>query len=606
VELYEQIRREYEHGGGTILAVARKLGVHRRDVRKALASAMPAERKIPERQRSKLGAAIPLFEGILESDRRAPRKQRHTAHRIWTRLRREMPEVEVAESTVRRYVRERKAVMGLLGQETFIAQSYMWGVEGQVDWYEGWAELEGEPRKVYVFCLRSMASGAFHRAYPHANQQAFLEAHELAFAYFGGVFHVLRYDNLKNAVKKILRGHQREETARFIAFRSHWVFESEFCTPGEGHLKGGVEGEGGQFRRNHLVPVPKVRDLEELNLLLAAGSKEDESRIIEGRAQSVGTAMIMEREHLLPLATEGFDLASLHFPVANGSGCAKALTNFYSVPLPVGTAVVVKVYSAYVEIWHQAKCVARHERCYGRHQKVLELEHYLDVLTKKPGALAGSTALEQCRAQGRWPASYDQFWDVLRQRQGKQEGTRAMIDVLLLAREHGPSPVRQAVEEALKLGCSDVGAIRYLLNISGQEPPPPTAPVHLGALNRYDRSQPSLGGVRPPAAELGSDGGDPMSTAVKPMQEAAIRQYAKQLYLPTLGGQFAHLAEQAVKEKQSHLSYLEALLEGELEERSRKAMARRIQEARFPTVKTLADWLPMCGPHSGGAAAKSE
>jgi hypothetical protein len=154
--------------------------------------------------------------------------------------------------------------------------------------------------------------------------------------------------------------------------------------------------------------------------------------------------MIVEREHLLPLATAGFDLASLHFPTVNGSGCAKALTNLYSAPLPVGTEVVVKVYSAYVEIWHQAKCVARHERCYERHQKVLELEHYLDVLTKKPGALAGSTALEQCRAQGRWPASYDQFWDVLRQRQGKQEGTRAMIDVLLLAREHGPGRVRQA------------------------------------------------------------------------------------------------------------------------------------------------------------------
>ena len=97
-------------------------------------------------------------------------------------------------------------------------------------------------------------------------------------------------------------------------------------------------------------------------------------------------------------------------------------------------------------------------------KKVLELEHYLDVLTKKPGALAGSTALEQCRAQGRWPASYDQFWGVLKEREGKQAGTRAMIDVLLLGREYGPAQVRLAVEEALELGCSNVGAIRYLLN----------------------------------------------------------------------------------------------------------------------------------------------
>ncbi len=493
VELYEQIRREYEHGAGTIRAVARKMGVHRRDVRKALASAMPPERKIPERERPKLAAAIPFIDEILESDRKAPRKQRHTAHRIWTRLRREMPAVEVSESTVREYVRERKAVMGLLGQETFIAQSYTWGGEGQVDWYEGWAELDGEPRKMCLFCMRSMASGgAFHRAYPHANQQAFLEAHELAFARFGGVFRVLRYDNLKSAVKKILRGHQREETTRFIAFRSHWGFESEFCTPGEGHEKGGVEGEGGQFRRNHLVPVPKVRNLEELNLLLAASSKEEESRVIEGRGQSIGAGMIMEREHLLPLAQEGFDLASLHFPAVNGSGCVRVLTNFYSVPLAVGREVEAKVYSAYVEIWHQGKCVARHERSYERHKKVLELEHYLDALMKKPGALAGSTALEQCRAQGRWPASYDQFWSVLRERQGKQEGTRAMIEVLLLAREHGPARVRQAVEEALELGCSDVGTVRYPLNVGNREQQPLAAPANIGALNRYDRPQPRL------------------------------------------------------------------------------------------------------------------
>ena len=253
-----------------------------------------------------------------------------------------------------------------------------------------------------------------------------------------------------------------------------------------------MEGEGGQFRRNHLVPVPKVQNLEALNLLLAAGSREDESRTIAGRSQPVGAAMLIEREHLLPLAAEGFDLASLHFPKVDGSGCAKALTNFYSAPLAAGTKVLVKVYSAYVEIWYGGRCVARHERCYERHKKVLELDHYLDVLMKKPGALAVSTALEQCRAQGRWPASYDQFWNVLRQRQGKQEGTRAMIDILLLAREHGQSRVRQAVEEALELGCSDVGAVRYLMSSSGQEKQQPVIPAHIGALNRYDRPQPSL------------------------------------------------------------------------------------------------------------------
>ncbi|MEW5980454.1 MAG: IS21 family transposase, partial [Acidobacteriota bacterium] len=103
---------------------------------------------------------------------------------------------------------------------------------------------------VQVFAMRSMASGgAFHYAYPRATQQALMEGHERAFAYFGGVFRRLRYDNLASAVKKILRGYEREQRARFIVFGSHWKFEAVFCTPGEAHEKGGVEGEAGIQRR---------------------------------------------------------------------------------------------------------------------------------------------------------------------------------------------------------------------------------------------------------------------------------------------------------------------------------------------------------------------
>jgi transposase len=436
---------------------------------------------------------VPFIDAILDIDRRAPRKQRHTAHRIWMRLRQEKPEIVVGESTVREYVNLRKQAMGLLGREVFVLQSYQFGSEAQVDWYEIQAEFEGEQRKVYIFCMRSMASGAaFHRAYPHATQQAFLEAHELAFRWFGGVFRTLRFDNLTSAVKKILRGHQREQTTRFIAFRSHWGFQAEFCTPGEGHEKGGVEGEGGQFRRNYLVPVPKVRDLEELNQLLESGSIEEQNRVIAGRSQTIGAAMLAEREHLLPLLEEGFDLASLHFPQVNQSGCVKVLTNFYSTPLPVGTTVEVKVYSAYVEIWHGGRCVAQHERCYRRQQKVLALEHYLDVFQKKPGALAGSTALEQCRAQGRWPRSYDLFWDMATARVGRPAATRMMIDVLLLERRHGSRHVGQALEEALAMGCANLGTIRYLLNMDGQQTSALTSEVAAGALHRYDRPLPTM------------------------------------------------------------------------------------------------------------------
>jgi transposase len=492
VELFEQIRREYAYGAGTIQGVANKLGVHRRMVREALADAVPRERKVTLRPRPKLEAAVAFIEAILEGDRTAPRKQRHTAHRIWCRIRAEMPEVDAAESSIRRYVRERKIQLRLVSQETFIPQSYCWGGEAQVDWYEAYADIGGEREKAYVFCMRSMASGgAFHCAFPHASQQAFLEAHELAFAYFSGVFRTLRYDNLKSAVKKILRGHQREETTRFMAFRSHWGFASEFCTPGEGHEKGGVEGEGGYFRRNHMVPVPQVASWEALNLFLLEASRNDEQRLIGERAQTVGAGMNLEREHLRALAEEGFDLAAIHFPHVNASGCVKVLTNFYSVPLPVGVEVQAKVHSSYVEIWHQGACVARHERCFNRHQKVLNLEHYLEALTKKPGAFAGSTPLEQWRAQGRWPASFDRYWEMLKQRRGQQPGTRAMIDVLLLGRQYGYPLLKEAIEKALDLTCFDVEAVRLLLTSERIGQREPCEAVDIGALRAYDRPQPT-------------------------------------------------------------------------------------------------------------------
>ena len=492
MELFEQIRREYEHGGGTIRGIAKKLGIHRRMVREAVLSAVPAERKTAAREKPKLEPALVFIDAILEADKKAPRKQRHTAHRIWCRIGAEMPEVEVAESTIRRHVRERKIALGLQHRETFIPQSYVWGGEAQVDWYEAYADICGERELTYVFCMRSMASGgAFHCAFPHASQQAFLEAHERAFLYFGGVFAVLRYDNLKSAVKKILRGHQREETTRFIAFRSHWGFQSEFCNPAEGHEKGGVEGEGGYFRRNHLVPVPQVGSWEELNLLLLEASRNDEPRWIGERAQTVGAGMNLEREHLRALAEDGFDLAAIHFPQVNTSGCVKVLTNFYSVPLPVGIEVQAKVLSSYVEIWHQGQCVARHERCFNRQQKVLDLEHYLDALTKKPGAFAGSTGLEQWRAQGRWPASFDRFWEVLKQRRGRQAGTRAMIDVLLLGRQYGYSLLKVALEKALDLSCFDVEAVRLLLTTERTGKREACAAVEIGALRTYDRPQPT-------------------------------------------------------------------------------------------------------------------
>ena len=124
------------------------------------------------------------------------------------------------------------------------------------------------------------------------------------------------------------------------------------------------------------------------------------------------------------------DLAQTSFPTVNSHGCAKVLTNAYSVPLKSGTQVQAKAYASGVEIWYDGRCVARHERCYSRQQQVLDLEHYLDILSRKPGALAGSRPLEQQRRAGLWPDSFDEIWQALITRHGKQSGTRQMIDLL--------------------------------------------------------------------------------------------------------------------------------------------------------------------------------
>lgn len=491
MELFEQIRREYEYGAGSIRAVAKKLGVHRRLIRQALEDAVPPERKKPQRKQPRLSGVKDFIDGVLAQDRNAPRKQRHTARRIYLRIRQELPEAAVSESTVRRYVCERKREMQMDAREVFIAQTYAFGDEAQVDWYEAFADFSGDRQKVYLFCMRSMASGAaFHRAYLHATQQAFLEAHEYAFAWFGGVFRRLRYDNLSSAVKRVLRGTRRDETERFISFRSHHQFEADFCTPGQAHEKGGVEGEGGYFRRNHLVPVPQVRDLDELNELLARANAEDSNRIIGQRTETAGMLMKTERDHLRPLAKDGFDLAEISFPEVDSHGCVRVRTNRYSTPLRPGTKVQARVNPSHVEIWHDGRRVARHERCYSRQQQVLDLEHYLEPLSRKPGALAGSTALVQWRQQGRWKPIHDRLWQTLNARHGRQNGTRQVIELLGLGREHGYDRLESAVAAALTLGCSDAEAVRYLLLSGGLERNQPEQ-MEVAHLACYDRPLPS-------------------------------------------------------------------------------------------------------------------
>lgn len=466
VELFERIRKEYEFGIGSIKGVATKLGVHRRMVRQALMSAEPPERKPVMRARPVMAPLIAFIDAILEADRAAPRKQRHTAHRIWQRILDERPEHKVAEVTVRQYVRERKAEQGWSMRTTCVPQSYQLGQEGQVDWYEAWAELSGQQVPLQVFSMRSMASGAAVRL------------------------------SIGRIIAPRSKPSSKPTSTHSISLAvcldsSHWRFTSEFCSPYEAHEKGGIESEAGYFRRNHWVPLPKARDLEDLNAQLLTACHAEERRQIAGQSRPVGALMIEERTHLLPLAEHGFDLADSSFPRVDGLGCVRVRTNLYSVPLDVGKTVEVRLYPSCVEIWNEGRCLARHERCYERNQQVLDLEHYLDVLERKPGALIGSKPLAAWRHRGLWPESYDRLLAELIDRHGKQSGTRHMIQVLSLIKEHGHRRMRAAVEEALALGCSDVAAIRHLAEAADLVRARSTI-LELGALSRYERPQPSL------------------------------------------------------------------------------------------------------------------
>jgi transposase len=465
VELFEKIRREYFEGVGTILGVAQKLGVHRRMVREAIRTAIPAKRKKMRRESSRLIAEVVLFiHQILAADQQAPRKQRHTAQRIYQRLCEEMPKQEVSPRSVRRAVREWKEQHKLERTETYISQHYEAGREGQADWYEAYADLGGEQVKLQVFCLRSMYSGAaFHRAYLRASQQAFLDGHIRAFEMFGGAFRLVRYDNLRSAVKQIMRGKRREQTTRFLAFRSHYLFDAEFCTPARGNEKGGVEQEVGRFRRRWWTPVPQHANLGELNQYLRDCCEQDQQRHIEGRQESVAAAFHQEQSKLIKREVEDFDLNESMSCVVDANSCVPVKYNRYSTPLRPGTRVEVTIDASHVTVHSEGKQIARHERSYLVKQEVLSLEHYLSALEHKPGAMAHSKALVQYRQSGLWPQSFDAFWEKLMERQGRSEGTRAMIRLLQLIPAHGHKQLRAAVEGALACGSSDPATVMHLL-----------------------------------------------------------------------------------------------------------------------------------------------
>jgi transposase len=495
VELFEQIRRDHDREGLSILALAARHGVHRRTVRQALESPLPPRRKQPEgRPAPALGEYRALIDEWLEADREAPRKQRHTARRVWRRLVDDHG-ARLAERTVREYVAARRRALGEPG-EVFVPQMHQAAMEAEVDWGEAQVLLAGRPVTVQLFYLRPCFSGAaFCMAFRRCTQQAFLEGHVEAFDWFGGTFALVRYDNLKSAVKLVLRGRRREETDRFIALRSHYHYESSFTRPGKegAHEKGGVEGEVGRFRRNHLVPVPEVADLGELNALIRAGCAADLERTIVSRTETVGEALARERPLLRPLPAEPFDTAEPSSVRVDSKALVTVRQNRYSVPVCLaGRRVLARVGAREIVVVADGREVARHDRLAERFAVSARLDHYLELLARKPGALAGSLALHQERERGAWPECFDELWQAIAAKVGASEAARQMVDVLLLVREHGADHVELAVGGALAAGAHDGRAVAVLASRADRREPAPALTDLDARLAGHDRPTPDL------------------------------------------------------------------------------------------------------------------
>jgi transposase len=492
VELYEQIRKVREREGLSIRALADRFHVHRRDVRAALSSAVPAPRKPVVRAAPVLDPWKATIDGWLEADRAAPRKQRHTARRVWQRLVDEHG-VDVGESTVRRYVAEVRRRQSVPLVEVMVPQHHSLGAEAEVDFGSIHVYLAGALVELPLFLMRLSASGkGFVHAYLNECQAVFLDGHVRGFEHFGGVPDRIRYDNLKAAVTKVLRGRTRVEAERFVALRSHYGFDSFFCQPGikGSHEKGGVESEVGRFRRRHLVPVPHVASIAELNELLAAAMTRDDRRHVAHRRVSVGEHFALEAQVLRPLPVESFDTTVLSSHRVDRKSRVSVRGGLYSVPARfVGRRVDARVGAETGEILDGASVIAAHARA-RKGDEVLVLDHYLEVLALKPGAMLSATPLARARAAGSFTATHERFWTTARRRLGDRDGTKAMIEVLLAHRLLSSDALIAGMRAALNLDVVDPAVVLIEARKHAHDTAAPVVPI--GSLARFDRPPPTL------------------------------------------------------------------------------------------------------------------
>lgn len=372
-----------------------------------------------------------------------PRKQRHTAKRIWERLKGEGfgGGYTIVKDTVRELTAHR--------QEVFVPLVHRPG-EAQVDFGQALVKLNGVLRKVSFFVMALPHSDAsFVVAFERECTETFWEGHVQAFEFFGGVARRISYDNTKIAVAQIIGGGQgRRLTRGFCQLQSHYLFAHHFCRPARGNEKGVVEGQVKFTRLNFFVPVPQVRDLTELNARLRQQCVEDRERRLRGQAGSKAELLPADQAAFLTLPATAFAACKQVSTTASSLSLVRFDTNDYSVPVRwAHHPVVAKGDWQQVRLYAQGQEVAQHARIWEKAQVRFEPLHYLALLERKPGAL------DYARPLAGWTLA--ECFGLLRRRleaQWEGEGTREYIRVLRLLEKHSMPDLRAAVEKALAVG----------------------------------------------------------------------------------------------------------------------------------------------------------
>jgi transposase len=484
---WAEIRRRVLVDGLGKRAACRQYGIHWDTLTKILQHPEPpGYRRTAPRPRPKLDPFLGVIHQILQDDKKAPRKQRHTARRIFERLR-----AEHGYQGGLSIVKEAVAAWRTRSAEVFVPLAHPPG-EAQVDFGEAEISLDGQPAKVALFVMTLPYSDAlFVRAFPRECTEAFLEGHVRAFAFLGGVPRRISYDNLKIAVARITGGRGRVVTREFQRLKSHHLFEAHFCRVRRPNEKGHVETLVGYARRNFLVPVPAVSGgLEPLNEQLERACREDLTRRLWGKPAVKADLLAEEQRALLPVPAEAFVAARVEPRGVDSLSLVGFDANQYSVPTEFAhhRATVIGAVDT-VRIIVGDRQVAVHPRCWGREQVTYDPVHYLALLERKPGALDFAAPL----AGWELPVCFG----VLRRRLEAEfggPGTRQFIKVLRLLEHASLAELTRAVERALELGTADADAVRLILEQRREQP------VGLFCLD----GRPHLKLVTVPTPDLGS------------------------------------------------------------------------------------------------------